>query len=207
LKRVGSTSVRNLDIRIIAATNQDLRKMVEGQTFREDLFHRLSTVSFEVPGLADRRDDIAPLSEHFLRIFCSRYGKPVKSLTDRALGVLSSYSWPGNVRELESVMDYCCLMCVSDRIDVGDLPMFVQTSSANTLLSLEEMEQKHLHRVLKLSRGNRDEAAAVLGIGRATVYRMLTDAKKARPGSRYGSGEGRHVRRNSNEPHQPAGPA
>ncbi len=207
LRRVGSTSVRNLDIRIIAATNQDLRKMVECQSFREDLFHRLSTVSFEVPGLAERRDDIAPLTEHFLRIFCSRYGKPLKALTARAHGVLSSYSWPGNIRELESVMDYCCLMCISDRIDVGDLPMFVQTSSANALLSLEEMEQKHLQRALKLSRGNRDEAAAALGIGRATVYRMLTDAKKTRMEARSNSGEGRTVRQGSDESYRTSGPA
>jgi DNA-binding NtrC family response regulator len=170
-KRLGTSHSRNLDIRIIAATNRDLREMVRQGAFREDLYHRLSTVEIRVPGLTERWQDIPVLTDHFLKTLCTRYGRPRKTFSPEARATLMSYPWPGNVRELESVIDYCCLMCTSDRIETGDLPEFVsqrQDHGPNVLPSLHEMELRHMVRVLDARAGNREETAAALGIGRAT---------------------------------------
>ena len=175
-KRLGTTTVRQLDLRIIAASSRNLRQMVKDKTFREDLYHRLSTVELCVPRLTERHGDIPVLTSHFLKILCQRYSRPQKQFSPAAQEMLTAYAWPGNVRELESVVDYCCLMCNSDQIDVQDLPEFVKTSGTETsqsLLSLQEMEKRHLICVLDQLGGNRTEAAALLGIGRATVYRIL----------------------------------
>lgn len=178
-KRLGTTAVRHLKLRIIAATGRDLQKMVENRLFREDLYHRLSTVEISVPALRERKDDIPLLTDHFLAAICARYQKPLKTLCPAASEVLAAYSWPGNVRELESVVDYCCLMCPSDVIEKTDLPEFVhQNEGKETLSSLREMEQRHLENILRLTGGNREEAAEALGIGRATLYRMIADQKK-----------------------------
>lgn len=180
IKRLGSYVATDLDIRIIAASNRDLRQMVEEGTFREDLYHRLSTVEITIPGLCDRREDIPVLIDHFLTTLGARYARPGKWITSGARMAMMSYPWPGNVRELESVIDYCCLMCPTDRIDASDLPEFVRSGQAapsSPFMSLEEMELRHLNDVLQFHAGNREEAAALLGIGRATVYRMLTKRK------------------------------
>ena len=178
-KRLGTVTPRILDIRIIAATNRDLREMVAENTFREDLYHRLSTVELRVPGLSERSEDIPILTNHFLAVLCERYGRPLKTFSATAQRALIGYSWPGSVRELECVVDYCCLMCISDLIEVEDLPDFVTSSTSEqhkAIVSLAEMESIHLAAVLERFNGNREDAAKALGISRATVYRMLADS-------------------------------
>jgi DNA-binding NtrC family response regulator len=171
-KRLGSAHVRTLDIRIVAATNKDLRRMVETKHFREDLYHRLSTAEVAVPALSVRDGDISILAKHFVAALCGRYGRKTKTLSPAALDALNTYSWPGNVRELESAMDYCCLMCPTTEIDRKDLPEFVLRDEEEGG-SLEAEELRHLTSVLEWSGGNREKTAQTLEIGRATLYRML----------------------------------
>src|SRR5277367_617512 len=126
IQRVGSPEVRHVDVRLIAATNRDLRAEVLAGRFREDLFYRLSTIQIRVPSLSERLDDIPLLIQYFLKKYNDAYSKQIKGLTRRAQTVLYQHSWPGNVRELENVISCACLTSVNDFIDVDDLPENLQ---------------------------------------------------------------------------------
>lgn len=179
LQRVGSRSMRKVDIRVIAATNRDLRDMSRKGTFREDLFFRLSMLEVKLPSLADRREDIPLLRKYFLDQFSLQYGKRVKGFTRRADVLLSRYGWPGNVRELQNVMGHACLMTNGDLIDITDLPEYLNSREVvqeqRGHLTLEEVERRHVHSVLAQVDGNKLEAAEILGISRATIYRILAE--------------------------------
>ena len=176
---VGSTSVRPVNIRVIAATNRDLRSAIQKGSFREDLFYRLSMVELEVPPLIDRPDDIKVLANHFVKHFSSEYKRSITGLTPKALLILERYSWPGNVRELEHVIGRACMLANGTSVDVSDLPDYLGRSSQNDPEPPEEscplaaQEKRLVGEALKAANGNQSEAARTLGIGRdALRYKM-----------------------------------
>ena len=185
VQRVGSPVTKQVNVRVIAATHRDLRKMVAQRSFREDLFYRLSVVEISVPRLSHRKEDLPLLQRHFLEKYRSQYGKPISGITRRAQSYLSAHNWPGNVRELENVINGSCLMCAGDVIDVYDLPEILRAPSTSLdrgdedLVSLEAVQQRHLLRVLSRVEGNKARAAEILGVGRNTIYQMLSRIRTA----------------------------
>jgi two-component system response regulator HydG len=176
VQRVGSPALKPVDIRVIAATNRNLKQMVQAGQFREDLYYRLSMIEILLPQLADRREDLPLLQRHFLEHFSAMYGKTIRGISRRAQAVLARYSWPGNIRELENVLGNSCLMAEGDFIDISDLPVLRDNERAPLppgLVSLEQVEQQHVKRVLDAVGGDKQRAAKVLGISRATVYSFL----------------------------------
>ena len=179
---------RRTDVRVVAATNRDLREMMARGQFREDLYYRLSMIEIRLPRLADRPEDLPLLERYFVEKFAAQYGKPLRGLTPRAQFVLSRYNWPGNVRELENVLGHACMMAEGDTIDVRDLPEHLQgmpvpeTEEQEELLPLAEVHRRHALKVLKHVEGNKARAAKILGIHRATLYRLLEGDKDALPG-------------------------
>jgi DNA-binding NtrC family response regulator len=180
IRRVGSPGSRSVDVRVIAATNRNLRDCVAEKSFREDLYYRLSMVEIKLPTLAERKEDLPLLQEHFLRDFRQRFDKKIVGLTCAAEAMLESHSWPGNVRELENVLGAACMNAAGTIIDVRDLPLPIQACSAaklwdSDLISCEELQRRHAKRVLDKLKGNKHQTAEVLGISRSTLYRLLQD--------------------------------
>jgi DNA-binding NtrC family response regulator len=188
IQRVGSPEVRQINVRLIAATNRDLHAEVLGGRFREDLYYRLSSIQIRIPPLTERLEDIPLLVQFFLKKYNEAYGKTISGLTRRAQAVLLRHSWPGNVRELENVISSASITAGGDFIDLADLPEGLQQRGSRTAegdewrpLSLEEMRKIHIHRVLDMCQGNRLRSAQVLGIGRTSLYRYLKDDAKEKP--------------------------
>ena len=183
VRRVGSSAPRSVDVRVIAATNRDLRAMVREGKFREDLYYRLAVVDIELPTLANRRDDLPLLERHFVQKFSAEYKKPVSGLTRRAQSRMATYLWPGNVRELENVIGNACMMTQGKFLDINDLPERFHGESSSTLvtddalLPLEEVQRRHVLRVLELVGGNKAQAADILGVARSTMYELLKGMK------------------------------
>ncbi len=181
VQRVGSPATRKVDVRVIAATHRDLRAMVREGKFREDLYYRLSMVEIHLPRLRDRKEDFPLLLRHFTRKFASSYDKPISGITRRAQTLLARYSWPGNVRELENVMGNTCMMVTGGVIDVSDLPEYLSASTASPqdegLLTLEEVQKRHVLHVLEQVGNNKARAADVLNISRATLYNFLAKSE------------------------------
>jgi DNA-binding NtrC family response regulator len=183
IQRVGSASVRHVDVRVIAATHRDLRSMIKEQRFREDLFYRLSMVHITLPTLAERRDDLQILQQHFIKRFAKEYGKPIRGITRRAQALLSRYPWPGNIRELENVLGNACMMTDREAVDIEDLPEYIRHAEPSEIgdngavATLAEVERSYVHRVLESLEGNKVHAAEILGISRAKLYRILADAE------------------------------
>lgn len=180
IQRLGSTEARRVDVRLIAATNRDLRSEVAAGRFQEDLFHRLSTIQIHVPGLTQRLEDVPALVAFFIKKYNAAYGKQIQGVTRRAQMLLLQHSWPGNVRELENVLSSASLAARNDFIDVQDLPETMQKPGRAAAaekswrpLRLEEVRREHIERILELCSGNRVRAAQMLGIGRTSLYRYL----------------------------------
>jgi transcriptional regulator with PAS, ATPase and Fis domain len=180
IQRVGSPEVRQISVRLIAATNRDLRAEVLAGHFREDLFYRLNSIQIRIPSLAERLEDIPLLVQFFLKKYNAAYGKNISGLTRRAQTVLLQHGWPGNVRELENVISSACITATGDFIDLADLPEQLQRRTPNGVggddwrpLSLEGVRKVHIQRVLDMCQGNRLRAAQILGIGRTSLYRYL----------------------------------
>jgi DNA-binding NtrC family response regulator len=191
IQRVGSPEPRRVDVRLIAATNRDLRAEVLAGRFREDLFYRLSTIQIRVPSLVERLEDIPLLVQFFLKKYNTAYNKQIQGLTRRAQTVLLQHAWPGNVRELENVISGAAIRTASEFIDVDDLPEQLRKPSTRNSqegegwrpLPLEEVRRMHIQRVLEVSHGNRVRAAQLLGIGRTSLYRYLKRANRAARGN------------------------
>jgi transcriptional regulator with PAS, ATPase and Fis domain len=175
--RVGSLTPRKVDVRVIAATNRDLRALVAEKQFREDLYYRLSMVEIRVPRLAERKEDLPLLERHFISKFATQYGKEVRRISPRTQVALSAYPWPGNVRELENAIGYAAMMATGDTIDVGDLPAQFQSGGNTTppaagveaqpeAGTLEEQERRLIAHALEAAGGNQSRAARALKIGR-----------------------------------------
>jgi DNA-binding NtrC family response regulator len=184
IQRVGSPKVRKVQVRIIAATHRDLAQESAEKRFREDLYFRLAMVELKLPSLADRREDFPLLIREFVLRFGAQYRKDIEGITRKAESVLLRYPWPGNIREMENTIDYACMVCDSARIDVNHLPdKLLRPVAARTptvvhpLVSLEEMERRHARAVVEQLGGNKVEAASVLGVSRATLYRLLASEK------------------------------
>lgn len=180
IQRVGSVTPKNVDVHVIAATHRNLKAMVRADQFREDLYYRLAIIELSLPSLADRREDVPLLTRYFIEKFAAEYQKPIAGLIRRAQMRLANYPWPGNIRELENVIGNACMMADGTFIDIGDLPerfrthLSDETSTNDNLLSLEEMQRRHVMRVLEGVGGNKARAAEILGIGRATIYQLLS---------------------------------
>ena len=177
IQRVGSPAVRKLDVRVIAATNRDLKQEVREKRFREDLYYRLSVVEMKLPSLAERKEDLPLLQRHFVEKFASEYNKNIGGISRRAQNLLSRYHWPGNIRELENVIGNACMMSDGPMIDIANLPPELSQPEAatgdTTLISLAEVERNHVRRVMELVGGNKLRAAEILGISRSTLYNLL----------------------------------
>ena len=189
LERVGSNTPVRVDVRVIAATNRNLREMVDAGTFREDLYFRLNVVKIEMPPLRRRREDIILLANSFLAEFAKENQRPLKPLTDEALKLLLAYPWPGNVRELRTAIEHGVVMSNDPQIDTRHLPGFLldpaapakpAPSSKNSLddpaeLNLHVLETNAIRAALAASAGNRTHAAELLGLSRRTLQRKLKE--------------------------------
>ncbi|MFN7994154.1 MAG: sigma-54 dependent transcriptional regulator [Bryobacteraceae bacterium] len=179
LQRVGSPEIRKTDARVIAATNRDMRALIREHLFREDLYYRLSMVELTLPRLSERRPDIPLLERHYLSQFETLYGKRLCGISRRAQNVLVRHTWPGNVRELENVLGHAAMMADSEYIDLRHLPQYLQHGAVSRrpededLLPLAEIERRYVRQVLKRVSGNKLQAAQILQISRATLYRIL----------------------------------
>jgi DNA-binding NtrC family response regulator len=190
LQRVGSPEVRKVDVRVIAATNRDMRSLVARNLFREDLYYRLNMVELKLPALAERKEDLPLLERYFVERFAGGYGKRIGGLSRRAQAVLARHHWPGNVREMENVLGHACMMADAEFIDLRDLPDYLREdtpSAANEpdLMPLAAVERRHTRHVLERVGGNKLHAAQVLGISRATLYRILRDGAAEAVGQRH----------------------
>lgn len=183
VRRVGSSVSRKVNVRVIAATNRDLRKMVREGQFREDLYYRLAVVEIFLPPLANRREDLPLLERYFVGQFAAEYRRPISGLTRRAQSIMATYPWPGNIRELENVVGNACMMVDGKFIDINDLPERLRTPFTGDsvidegLLPLEEVQQRHVMRVLDRVGGNKARAAEILGLSRSAIYVLLSRKK------------------------------
>ena len=175
MERVGSSRSKKIDVRVISATNSDVKAACESGQFREDLLFRLNTVEIHLPALRERREDIPVLATHFLSQYASRYRRDVKAIDPAALQSMLQYSWPGNVRELEHTMERAVLMCRSEQIQSADLGLSSQRGQAQNLeeLSLEAVESILIRKALQRFHGNVSQAAEALGLSRGALYRRM----------------------------------
>ncbi len=175
LERVGSSKTRRVDVRILAATNADLRAEVAEGRFREDLFFRLNTVELHLPPLRERRDDIPLLATHFLRQFSAHYRRPVGGFSPEAMQALLRYAWPGNVRELAHAVERATLLAQQDVVRESDLALQPLGVAAPALdeMSLEEVERVLIGKAMARYDGNVSLAAKALGLSRSALYRRL----------------------------------
>ena len=176
--RVGGTKPINLDIRIVSATNRNMKKAAADGTVRDDLFYRLNVVTLRLPRLAERREDIPLLAAHFCRLHSEACGKKVLRISPDALNVLTRYNFPGNVRELENIIERAVALSDSEVIEVGDLPADLQklefsSFEGEDIYSLDEVERRHIKMVLSKTNNNKGLASNILGIPRTTFWRKL----------------------------------
>lgn len=174
--RVGSQKTEKVDVRVIAATNIDLKELIEKGKFREDLYYRLTVVQITVPPLRERIEDIKLLTEKFLLKYGVEYKDRLISITPEALSVLERYSWPGNIRELENVLQQAVIMC-DKQIEIKDLPEHlkyqINFSENETQLPLREVEKQHILKVLAATNNNKTQAAKILQIDRKTLSEKI----------------------------------
>lgn len=194
LERLGGTQTIKVDVRLVAATNKDLRKEVQEGRFREDLFFRLNVIEVSVPSLASRREDVPLLADHFLQRYAAKNHKAVRGFTEAARQRLESYAWPGNVRELEHAVERAVVLCRGEAIDVVDLPESVAkgpTGSGSQIVisigtPMEEVERRVIHETLRHTKGDKTLAARLLGIAARTIYRKLAAEAEEAEGAEGG---------------------
>ena len=175
--KVGSTKAEKVDIRIIAATNSDLRDMIKKQTFREDLYYRLTVVEIDVAPLRQRKDDIKLLVDKFLFKYGVEYKDGYAKITPEALKILERYNWSGNIRELENVIQRAVIL--SDKtVEVSHLPehlKYTLQDASDTLQPLKVIEKQYIEKVLRATGNNKTKAAKILQIDRKTIRQKLSD--------------------------------
>lgn len=184
--RVGGTELIKTDVRIISATNRDLKDAVSKKEFREDLFYRLNSFPIYIPPLRHRKGDILVLAQHFLESLNKKLGKDVKGFSKKALKLIYDYPWPGNIREMENTIERCMIIAEKEIIDVDDLPTHLRTSDSvivsdftgnvfndETIIPFEKLKEESIRHALKVTKGNIVEAAKKLHLGRATIYRLM----------------------------------
>ena len=176
---VGAVSSEKADVRIIAASNQDLAELVEKGKFRSDLYYRVNVVKLCLPALKERREDIPLLIEHFVHRFNGIYNKNICCLSDDAMSIMLNYDYPGNIRELENSIEHCFVLCQGDVIETRHLPASMnksigfKDSEISTFRTLRQTEALTIERSLRRNKGNRTAAARELGINPSTLFRKL----------------------------------
>ena len=181
-ERLGATKTVKVDVRLVAATNQNLALLVKERRFREDLYYRLNVITIEIPPLRERGEDILLLAGHFLRVHAAKNRRAIDGFTEAALLRLRAYPWPGNVRELEHAVERAVILTRGKMIDLGDLPPAVGQAEPATRvvpiplgMPLDEVEQRLIEETLRLTKGNKELAAKFLGIASRTIYRKLKE--------------------------------
>jgi len=174
-ERVGDSKPRKADVRVIAATNRRLEDLVKEGKFREDLYYRLNVITVELPPLRQRPIDLPTLARQHLKMFARQSVRPIKDFTSAAMAAMQRYPWPGNLRELRNVIERAVILSTGDKIDVNDFPDSLRGSQPSGAMignrvSLEELEREHIMRIIEIA-GSMDEAAQILGIDPATLYR------------------------------------
>jgi two-component system, NtrC family, response regulator AlgB len=171
---VGDTVTRKADVRIITATNQDLKALIEQKIFREDLFYRLNVIQITVPPLRERKEDILPLAEQFLLFFKRKYNRPVLGFSEKVKQIMVDHPWPGNIRELRNLVERAMILCQVDYIGTEHLPFSPMPPAAlpriGDRVSLDAVEEEHIRRILATTK-SLQEAAEILGIDQATLWR------------------------------------
>ncbi len=182
IERLGGSETLAVDVRLIAATNRDLKEAIKQGRFREDLYYRLAVVTIQLPRLGDRGDDLILLTAFFVRQFAQRYGKHIRAISDRALELLRNHAWVGNVRELRNVIERAVIVAADDTLRAEHLPDELRGEEAalaerpqGALLALAELEARHIARVLAHTRGQIGAAAEILGIHRNTLTRKMKE--------------------------------
>ena len=181
-ERLGSNKTQHIDVRVVAATNRDLRAALEDGTFREDLYYRLNVVPIEIPPLRERKEDIPYLANHFVEKLSPEMGGRVHGVTDAAIEKLMQYSWPGNVRELENVIERSIVMALRDKLDAADIRLDMNIRPRQSAgepglpegMSLDQFEQDLIRNALKKADGNKSQAARLLGLTRNALRYRLT---------------------------------
>ena len=182
-ERLGSNKTQHIDVRVVAATNRDLRAALEDGTFREDLYYRLNVVPLDIPPLRERKEDIPYLAHHFVEKLGLEMGGHVTGITDAAVDKMMQYSWPGNVRELENVVERSIVMAPREKLDAADIRLDMNlrprhAASGEPVLpegmSLDTFEQELIKNTLKKAEGNKSQAARILGITRNALRYRLT---------------------------------
>ncbi len=185
VERIGSKYTTPVDVRVIAATHQDLSYLIETKMFREDLYYRLNVILLRLSPLRERLDDIIPLSEFFLNRYNSKLNKRILGFTDRAINHLESHLWKGNIREMENCIEYAVNMCHTDVIDIINLPETIRLNDTTdvcdcALSRLDDLEKREIEKALSLYSRNKEgvnEIVNALGISRATLYRKIKQYK------------------------------
>lgn len=179
--KVGESKPTKVDVRIISATNRNLEKEAEEHRFRLDLFYRLASFQINIPSLNQRREDIPALVNYFLQFFAHKLNTKPKKASNEFIEKLKNHHWKGNVRELRNVIERSLILSESDSLTIQDLPFEIQHSvnnlSNDSLLSMEYIEKTHIQKVLNITKGNKAEAARLLEIGIATLYRKIEEYK------------------------------
>lgn len=175
-ERVGESTPIKVDVRIIAATNQNLAEMVSQGKFRQDLYYRLNVIRMELPSLRERIEDIRLLAGHFMTTFNLKFGKNIQAISEEVIKIFLAYSWPGNVRELEHAMEHAAILCNNDVISVQNLPQdLIDSLQGGRFPSTKPANSLSLDQALEMSGGNITRAARLLGVSRPTVYRHLKE--------------------------------
>lgn len=181
-ERLGSNKTQHIDVRVVAATNRDLRAALEDGTFREDLYYRLNVVPIEIPPLRERKEDIPYLAHHFVDKLAPEMGGRVSGITEAAIDKLLQYSWPGNVRELENVIERSIVMALGEKLDANDIRLDMNLRPRQAAgepglpegMSLDQFEQELIKNALKKADGNKSQAARLLGLTRNALRYRLT---------------------------------
>jgi two-component system response regulator HydG len=180
--RVGSNDPRRVDVRVVSATNQSLDDLVRAKRFREDLYFRLKVMRIVLAPLRERREDIPLLADHYLRRLAAQHSKNVTGITPEAQRLLGAYDWPGNVRELINALETMVVLAQGPTLDVADIPPEIRPAAPDAAatglkagMSLAQAERLLIERTLQMTGGNRQQAAATLGIGQRTLYRKIKE--------------------------------
>ncbi len=173
ITRIGSNEEIDVDVRIITATNRNLRTLIQQEKFREDLYYRLNVVTIDLPPLRSRREDILPLAEHFLKQYSKQNNSPVKTFSPEAVEFILNYDWPGNVRELENMVERGIVLSKDKAITLSEFPQELTSSNPADGKTLEALEKNHIRKVLEENDGNIVRSAKILGIHRMTLSNKL----------------------------------
>lgn len=173
--KLGDVKTTKVNVRIIAATHRDLRKMVEEGTFREDLYYRLNVFIISLPALREHPEDIPALASHFLAYYTARENHPAVHIGKDTLRLLQRHTWKGNIRELRNVLERALIMAEGDTMLPEHLPYDIQKQDEGTApsLTLARVEKDHIQKVLRYTNGNKTRTAVLLGIGLTTLYRKM----------------------------------